>query len=93
MKTDINYVLLNSHITVPSPRKAFWIYKIHPSYNQHDALVASIVRTTTRSVLTSAAETGALLCAPVSVLDPTSWCSGCIYSSAPTGLNQEALAC
>ena len=30
----------NSHMTVPSPWKAFWMRKIHSSYNQYGILYA-----------------------------------------------------
>lgn len=54
MKNNINYGWLNSHITVPTTRKTFWIHNIHSSYNQYDTLVAGI--SPISSVLISAAE-------------------------------------
>ena len=54
MKNNINYILLNSHIAVPTTRKTFWIHKIHSSYNQYVTLVAGI--SPISSVLISAAE-------------------------------------
>lgn len=65
MKNDINYVLLNAHTAMPSPRKAFRIHEMYSSCNQHDGLVASV--SPTSSVLTSAAEVLLCFCEHVSV--------------------------